>query len=753
MIRTLRYYFIFLCLGSGLFPAHAQLTGQRSDTLRLTPFSIQQNDRILLRNFSELSRMSSVVFFAPQASQISLLSTSTTPLPVVLSLPISKTESLRLIVKQVSVLDQSFAATTSSGKPVILPSIRFYQGKVAGDPGSIVSLMATETGLEGLVNTKGEIYSLRNLGTRTTARVHAVVSGGEISNPPPIQCESVGILFTDTAKVAPTQGRGSSARQSTSSGCRKVNIYFEADYLLYQQLGSNPTTVTTEVASLFNQIATLYANEGVVIAMSGLKVWDTTDPYASSINSSQALAAFRDHWRGQNNSFNGDMAHLLSGKNIGGLASFVLRKSDPKDAYDIASVFALPSYRNSAYAVSGVDASQGGSIGWAVKLVSHEIGHNFGLPHTHSCLWDGGPIDNCASQEDGSCPAGNAPQDGTGTIMSYCVVDLAKGFGPQPRAKLRYEFLIGEALANPGLNTPVVSPQASTVVKGQSLTVTASNCGGSFVWSDGITTTSASRTITPSVSQEYLVSCLANGCMSAPALIRVTVTCAAPLACAVAAPQGKSAFFGISGFSLNRLTTSDIYGSPANLNTNYEDFTCAQNATLVLGSSYVFNISCTFGNTAFAKLYIDYNGDGSFNEQDERVYSSAVRSSSHSGTVSPPTSALRNVPLRLRVVLDPNSTLSACSLPGDSGGSGKANDYLITIAGCSSGVRETVKSGSWSDPTIWSCGVVPIATDHVKINISHVVSLPSGSTARAKSLELLGNLQFGNNAILTFNQP
>jgi hypothetical protein len=743
---------IFLCLYFSLFlvsllSVNAQLMGQRSDTLRLTSFKIEQNERDLLKNFSDRSRMSNVIFFSPQASQISILSTSNTLRPVVLSLPISKTKSLRLILKQVSIFDNTFTVTTSSGNSVTLPLIHYYQGKVAGDTTSTVSITATEMGLDGTVMTKAGVYTIRNLSDVTTTRVHAVVTGEEAFYSPVFQCESSGIMMTDTAVVVPQQEGSSSTRQSTSSDCRKVNIYFEADHLLYQQLESNATAVTSQVASLFNQIATLYANEGVIIQMGGLKIWDTADPYASSTNSSQALTAFRDHWRGQNNSFNGDIAHLLTGKSIGGRANFYFRKNNPKDAYDIASVFALPAYRSGAYGVSGVDASWGEGIGWAVKLVSHEIGHSFGLPHTHSCLWEGGPIDNCATQE-GECPPGNAPENGTGTIMSYCAYDLAKGFGPQPSAKLRHEFLIGEALANPGQDAPLVAPQNSTVLKGQSLTLTASNCNGSLVWSDGITTTSISRTITPMVSRVYAVSCLRNGCLSSPAIVKVAVTCATALACTVTAPQGKSPYVGIHEFSLHTLGTSDFYGSPANLNTNYEDFTCEQNTTLEVGNSYAFNIRCTFGNSAFAKLYIDYNGDGIFNEQDERVYSSPGRGTRHTGTVSLPASALRNVPLRIRIVLDPNSSLSACSLPGDAAGSGKANDYLITIVGptCPLGVRETVQSGNWSDPSIWSCGIVPIATDQVKINPNHVISLPPGLVAEAGTINLLGNIQFGSEA-------
>jgi photosystem II stability/assembly factor-like uncharacterized protein len=50
---------------------------------------------------------------------------------------------------------------------------------------------------------------------------------------------------------------------------------------------------------------------------------------------------------------------------------------------------------------------------------------------------------------------------------------------------------------------------------------------------------------------------------------------------------------------------------------------------------------------------------------------------------------------------------------------------------------ETIKSGSWTDPTTWSCNRVPIATDDVIINTGHIIT-NSGGTIRAKSLNYRG---------------
>jgi hypothetical protein len=51
---------------------------------------------------------------------------------------------------------------------------------------------------------------------------------------------------------------------------------------------------------------------------------------------------------------------------------------------------------------------------WAVDVVAHELGHNFGSGHTHDCNWNP-PIDSCVAS---SCYVQSYPR--IGTILSYC---------------------------------------------------------------------------------------------------------------------------------------------------------------------------------------------------------------------------------------------------------------------------------------------------------------------------------------------
>ncbi len=69
-----------------------------------------------------------------------------------------------------------------------------------------------------------------------------------------------------------------------------------------------------------------------------------------------------------------------------------------------------------------------------VGVIAHELGHNFGSPHTHSCAWPGGPIDFCYPSE-GDCYK-NVLERIKGTIMSYCREELT--FHPLCRALMQH---------------------------------------------------------------------------------------------------------------------------------------------------------------------------------------------------------------------------------------------------------------------------------------------------------------------------
>lgn len=64
--------------------------------------------------------------------------------------------------------------------------------------------------------------------------------------------------------------------------------------------------------------------------------------------------------------------------------------------------------------------------------------------------------------------------------------------------------------------------------------------------------------------------------------------------------------------------------------------------------------------------------------------------------------------------------------------------------------NSTLKSGSWNDPTVWSCGTVPLAIDNVVISPGHTVVMDS-PTQQAHNVRLNGRLSFPNTGKLIIN--
>ncbi|MPR37080.1 M12 family metallo-peptidase [Salmonirosea aquatica] len=697
----------------------------------------------------------STFLLVPNLAAMTNLAKHSVPGYISFQLPVSGTSSLPVLIKESSVLAKGFKVTTPSNKKVDLPAVKFYTGKLAGDNSSSVTLSISEESIEGLVYGKGYSYTVGKMRGSNSKNLHMVYQTHELPERPSLECTSVEAVVTNSLKSA-VRISNPTAR-TADGGCRRVGIYIEADFNLYQTWGSNIPYITSQITALFNNVKTLYANEGLPIELSELKIWDTPDPYISAGNRNELLEQFKNYWNGQGNTFNGDIAHLLSSRiNGGGIAFvFVRGRSNANSIDDIASVFFKPASRELAFGVStGIGDSPVPPLpeySYKTYLLAHELGHNFGLPHTHSCLWPGGPLDNCATPE-GTCSTGPNPTNG-GTIMSYCA-NLANGFGAQPGAKLRYEFLTAQNLMHPGGDPPGISSSQNTVMKGKNVEISISNCSGSVLWDDGIVTGS-SRIVVPKAPTEYSALCINNDCMSTSVQAFINTICVQSSACAISYSTDLSNIHGISEFSLGSITTNDFYGAPENLRTSYEDFTCTQHAILKAGESYPFSLKGTYDNGQYARIYIDYNGDGTFSDVDELVYNGTTSTSHHTGNITVPNSALHNMPIRMRVMMNPLSLNSACELPSNGQyRSGKANDYAVTITAptCPPGQRETVQSGDWNDPLVWSCGTLPDVSDFVKINPGHFISLPTAYTGQASDIELIGTIQYGTDATLQLNQ-
>ena len=65
-------------------------------------------------------------------------------------------------------------------------------------------------------------------------------------------------------------------------------------------------------------------------------------------------------------------------------------------------------------------------------------------------------------------------------------------------------------------------------------------------------------------------------------------------------------------------------------------------------------------------------------------------------------------------------------------------------------VYESLRSGDWNDPAIWTCQKIPTINDKVRINKNHKLIIPNNFTAYAKRLDQTGKLELKQSAKIIF---
>ncbi len=314
------------------------------------------------------------------------------------------------------IFTHDFKLSTDKGVANYTPGA-YYHGIVKGDNKSLVAISFFENDVMGVTSTlkDGNII----LGKVQNSEDYVSYSDKNLKGANPITCAADELPENKRMTLPSYNPKTMTAKRTETC----VRIYYEAGYGPYTQNGQNVATTTNWVTAMHNNVATLYANDGITVALSEVFVWTTTDPYTGT--PSQILNQFRN----TRTSFNGDIAQLLR---------------NPATT-SIAWVNALcGSYK---YSYSGVNFTFQNvpTYSWNIEAMTHEIGHNLGSPHTHACAWNGDntAIDGCgpASGNDEDC---DAPLPlGGGTIMSYCHlvpgvgINFSLGFGEQPGALIR----------------------------------------------------------------------------------------------------------------------------------------------------------------------------------------------------------------------------------------------------------------------------------------------------------------------------
>lgn len=346
---------------------------------------------------------------------------------ILLQLPINENENLTLKLIQQAPYSEEFVVKTESRPDqfYVYEPARHYRGIVEGLPHSLAAVSIFQNSLMGMI-------SIQGIGNFVLGKIedpgrseYLLYNDQDVTEVPPFDCGALEVpgAAHDHSSYNPTEN----LEKVVVDNC--VKVYLECDYDLFQEKGSVQNAVDF-MTGLYNVVAVLYQNESISTEISEIFVWDSPDSYSTS-STSAALNSFRAY----RTNYNGDLAHLVSrGAPTGG---------------GVAWLDVLCSSYGYAYSYIYSDYQTMPTYSWSVNVLTHEMGHNLGSPHTHSCDWtiNGVPnqaIDGCANQAGipaGPCQQGPIPS--SGTIMSYCHllnnvgVDMTLGFGPLPGDLIR----------------------------------------------------------------------------------------------------------------------------------------------------------------------------------------------------------------------------------------------------------------------------------------------------------------------------
>ncbi len=301
----------------------------------------------------------------------------------------------------------------------------FGGGSTDGKAGVWLSIDPQTGELDGSAEVLGEVYALRRAADGRYAVAKAEAFAPEGLKPSQFGCGTTSHDLAGSAFLAPPP-TSSLFPSKTLATLHTATVAVDTDNELMQlKFSDNTTSATNYVAQLITGMNVMYERDLNVRLLQGvtfLRISSQPDPYnqaAAGAADNNKLNEFASYWQTNNGSITRALAMMLSGKQP---------QPDPPFASASGIAFVTPTplcSSSSGYSFSQVFPQPSLSASNDVKLVGHELGHNFGSPHTH-CYSP--PIDTCYNLEAcytgaTSCPAPttvNGVTNVQGTVMSYC---------------------------------------------------------------------------------------------------------------------------------------------------------------------------------------------------------------------------------------------------------------------------------------------------------------------------------------------
>ncbi|MFM7481178.1 MAG: M12 family metallo-peptidase [Planctomycetota bacterium] len=341
------------------------------------------------------------------------------------------------------------------------PALTCFGGSLVNDPSSRVMIARHESFLIGFVITDEGRWIISSGATNHNGPLvafrHGALPSGTLRTRD-WSCET--LLPPDERGDAGNAGRGDGGGDeggiAGSSTCRQSRIAVETDHEFLLLFGGNQGAAAAYVATLFSALTDIYSRDvGLRPSPCFIRLWPTaSDPWDATSTSSQ-LYQFRDQWQAMPPSVQRNSATFLSGRGLGGGVAW-LNAGCGSYAYSVSANL------GGSFPYPLVDNSWDN---WDIMVVAHELGHNYGAPHTHSYT---PPADGCGSDPQ-DCTAANNDE---GTIMSYCHIcdggmsNVDMRFHPMSISSITSYIGGGSCNFSPSAQPPAALPDYRTCLAG-----------------------------------------------------------------------------------------------------------------------------------------------------------------------------------------------------------------------------------------------------------------------------------------------
>jgi cysteine-rich repeat protein len=317
------------------------------------------------------------------------------------------------------------------------PDQIYFTGTVRDEPGTRALVIATRDTVHGFVAAGSTVYPFGPDGAGLHRSYALRDVDDEIHPPPGDFCandlhretvETPAALASLVPPPAPVAHAPATLVQA--------DVAIETDQELRAKFSSDAQALDY-LASLAAAATAIYERDvSVRLRFSYIRVWTTTDPWSATQTTDQ-LREVSDYWTDPGHNMDAvagphDLVHFISGKAVRGGVAYLNAICNSSIGFGVSQVY------------GDFDLGVPSQI-WDVLVVTHEMGHNFGSPHTHCYA---SPVDRCYNQEGGACYSGGVVAS-RGTIMSYChllsggLANIDLVFGSTVSARIRN--VVGDA--------------------------------------------------------------------------------------------------------------------------------------------------------------------------------------------------------------------------------------------------------------------------------------------------------------------